>query len=371
MHTPLRSFALVAGLSAALVVTTGCGQETAEPGAGAPTTAGPTTDVAAPTTDAPTITEESPTSEEPTASEEPAEEGEAWTTRGSLVGVYDDVAVVHDGQPGGSDGLLVALDADGSTVWERQLTEVPETLAEATDLAVTVLHGHRNPRLVWSGTVDGTTLAAAAVLDPATGADLATGDVELPDGYAVAEQVSGDQLFLAHATGVEHLLTVAQDGTMTVDDGSDGLAMPADSLLVTHDLFVDRVDGMVAVLTPDGPVGAYVDCSSVQAAGGVTDLSGPPPLSADRDHLWMGYAVVDLAAGSVTCVAAPPGVEDGFTAVADDGTLAGVDADGSVVLLEDGQLVPPDVPVEGHPVGFLGDLLVLSTDDGLAAHPLD
>lgn len=361
MRTIPRSLGVTVTLAAALLATS-CGQQTADVGAPPP---------AAPATPATPATPSEPTDTVDPTTEDPTTEDPAWTASGRLVGTYGDVAVIHEGEPGSVEGRLTARDADGTVVWERELA-APAALSNATDVAAVVLPGHRTLRLIWSGTpADGATLAAGAVVDPATGEDVAAGAVEVPDGYTVAEPLSGDQLFLAHASGVDHLLTVAEDGSMTVDDGSDGYDLPADSLMVRHDLFIERVDGLVAVLAPDGPVSAFVDCNAVLPEGRIPDLPGPlRPLSADRDHLWLGYATLDLAGGSVTCVAPRPEVEDDFTALADDGTLAGVDADGAVVLLKDGQLVPVDGPAQARPEGFLGDLLLVGTEAGVQAYPL-
>ncbi|WP_122262882.1 hypothetical protein [Ornithinimicrobium cerasi] len=385
MHTHPRSLALTITLTAALLLT-GCGEQSPDVGAPAPATPTGTTDPA-PTSEPPTST---PTERQaPTTPAEPEETDDgslaiadepAWTAAGHLVGAYGDVAVVHDGEPGSSEGLLTALGADGSVAWERELS-APEELAGATDLTVVVLPGHHTLRLAWTGTLDGgLTLAAGAVVDPTTGEDVAIGALEVPAGYVVSEPVSGDQLWLAHPTDVASVLTIAEDGTMMVDDGADGYDLPVDSLAVMHDLLVDTVDDVVRVLTPDGPVGESVDCYS--GGGERPGVDPVPPRSPNRDLIWLGMAVVDLGAAEVTCVEPQPDAPDGFTALADDGTLAGPvvgdevpTADcawcglGGVALLRDGELTVGG-PVEARPEGFLGDLLLMSTEAGVAAYPL-
>lgn len=385
MRTTHRSRGLTVTLAATLLLT-GCGKQSADVGAPAPAAPAGTTDPA-PTTEPPT---DPPTdSAAPTTTVEPGKTDDdvlaiadepAWTAAGRLVGSYGDVAVVHDGEPGSTDGRLTARTADGSVAWERALS-VPDHLAGATDVSVVVLRGHRTLRLAWSGTGDGgTTLAVGTVVDPATGEDVAAGTVEIPAGYVVSEPVSGDQVWLEHPNDLGQVVTIAEDGSITVDVGG---GRPAESLAVTHDLLVDGVDSVVRVSGPDGPLGEATDCAPVAPVAPDGPGVGPgPALSPDRDLLWLGMAVVDLTDGTATCLAAPPEVPGGFTAVADDGTLAGAlladplsgeDCEWceltGIALWRDGEVVTGG-PAEARPEGFLHDVLLVATEAGVAAYPL-
>lgn len=391
MHRSLRSLALVTTMTAALVTTSGCGQETVEdPG----TTSATPSPAAAPATaeDEQTTTSAAPTetSTEAAATETAAETSDdeqqsspalsadpAWTAGGRLLGVYGDVAVFGEGE--GTGTTVVARSADGSVAWQRDLA-APEELAGAGDVTALAAPGHRTVRLVWVGTPaagDGSSLAVTAVLDPATGVDLATGSEPVEAGTFVSDVLTRDQVWLGHDTAGSVLLTVTDDGELTLEGDAHGWNDPVATLPLTHELGVDHVDGLVQLRTLDGPVGPGARCEPMPEGpgGGVVSVISP-----DRDSAAVFGATVDLVDGSVTCV---PVEQDesfgGWEALADDGTLAGTvwgepsgeacewcDLEGVVLLRQEGTEV---TELSGaRPAGFLGDLLLLSTEAGYAAH---
>ena len=243
-----------------------------------------------------------------------------WTAPGQLVGVYGQVVLLEDeGPPGAGEErgavTLAAYRSDGTVAWERELT-APDALADADGAAPEVSAGHRHVLVTWTGTPTGAGqgLLVSEVVDPATGKQVAGGQVDVPPGATVSEQISYDEFFLSDGST---FLTVADDGTPTVDGGSDGYDEPAvdTGWRVTHDLgvLIDD-DGHVQVVSEEGPIGDGGTCQIEPGPGSVA----PTSFSPSRDLALFPGVVVDLVEGTVTCV---PPVDGEAVAVTDDGPV--------------------------------------------------
>lgn len=394
MNRQLRTLALPTALTAALVLTSGCG--TQQDGGAAE----------APITDTSAVTVEpagTGTDTEPEAAEDPAEDrgeeaGEAapealdiptiaqtasWTETGDLVDVYDDVAVFTRGEDVAT--IVVGRAADGTQVWQRPMV-VPEDLAEATDVRAMAVKGHRTVRLAWTGTPAGssTSLLVVAVVDPATGEDLATSTTEVPAGTYASEPASLDQLWLGNdVTPTGLLMVIDDDATTTVDDPYDDSDRKG-THRVTEDLWINHVDGTIQVVGADGPVGEGGTCAPMDEPG---TLPFVPSVHADRSSTMLSGDLIDLVDGSVTCYEAVEGVDGWAASVRDDGLQALLALEGDysdwdqmtgVALVRDGE-VAISGPAGHEIVSFLGDGMILlrtapsgSWEDGYvyAAHPL-
>lgn len=407
MRRTARTLAVAVTL-AALSLTSACGGTDQEQAAtsSAPAPAAPTSDDAepstAPTTDeaeesSATTSEE--TSEESTETSEetsddatgsagedaggtgsasviPAafvEEEPSWSAEGRFVGVFGEVLVMET--ESSAEGVrLVGYGPDGEQAWEAR-AGVPAAIEAGTQDEPLVLRGTDSIIVGWSGASHKGGLPGAiavSIIEPKTGKQRASGQMEVDEGVRLQDGVSHSEFLVSNPSveGYALVVGVENDGRLGLYDGRHmdyHGALPVDREV---GVVVNDEERTLTVIGADGEaIGETRQCAWPDGPGWtfVTELS--------PDGTWgvVPGAVVNLEDGTVSCLSETPDMVIYGQAVADDGSVIGaVEADGKPMgmVLQSGDGVRLDEKADAAARGFLGDLVIFETEGGVAAHAL-